>query len=406
MEMHLRILILSFYYCPDLSAGSFRTSALVKALSEKMPKDLFIDVLTTLPNRYKSFSSEAPELEKYERIKIRRIKLPTHKSGMIDQSKAFLCFAKEVLHIVRDENYDLVFATSSRLMTAALGAYIARIKKARLYLDIRDIFVDTINDVLPRGAAALLKPIFSIIENWTFKKADKVNLVSEGFKPYFLSRYPFLQYSTITNGIDEEFIAASRSMKPVSSGERKIIVLYAGNIGEGQGLHAIIPELAKEMHEHVIFRVVGDGGRKTALESAVENSGIDNVELLLPIKRKHLIDAYREADVLFLHLNNYDAFKKVLPSKLFEYAAMGKPVWAGVSGYAADFVNTEISNSAVFEPCNVQEAKKSFITLLLTDEPRTEFVDKFSRPKLMQVMSDDVLSLLPENFRESNTPEL
>lgn len=393
----LRILILSFYYPPDLSAGSFRTSALVKALSEKSPNNLFFDVLTTFPNRYKSFSDEASESEKYGCLNIRRIKLPIHKSGMVDQSKAFIYFTKEVLHIVKERNYDLVFATSSRLMTAALGAYIAGRKKAGLYLDIRDIFVDTINDVLPRRFAILLKPIFSIIENWTFKKADKVNLVSEGFKPYFLARYPFLQYSTITNGIDEEFIAANKFVKPVTYGKRRITVLYAGNIGEGQGLHAIIPDLAKEMHDDVIFKIIGDGGRKGALESAMKSSGIDNLELLSPIKRDQLIAAYREADVLFLHLNNYAAFKKVLPSKLFEYAAMGKPVWAGVSGYAADFVNAEISNSAVFEPCNVREAKKSFSTLLLKDEPRTEFVDKFARPKLMRAMADDVLSLLPGN---------
>jgi len=32
-----------------------------------------------------------------------------------------------------------------------------------------------------------------------------------------------------------------------------------------------------------------------------------------------------DADVLFLHLNAYKAFEKVLPSKIFEYAATGRP---------------------------------------------------------------------------------
>ena len=47
-------------------------------------------------------------------------------------------------------------------MTAALGAWIARRKRARLYLDIRDIFVDTIGDMLPSafagGAADVCAP--------------------------------------------------------------------------------------------------------------------------------------------------------------------------------------------------------------------------------------------------------
>ena len=46
-------------------------------------------------------------------------------------------------------------------------------------------------------------------------------------------------------------------------------------------------------------------------------------------------------DVLFLHLNDYSAFRKVIPSKIFEYAATGKPIVAGVSGYAAEFLRHE-----------------------------------------------------------------
>jgi len=56
----LKILVLSFYFRPDLSAGSFRTTAVVDALKQKMPADGQVDVLTTLPNRYSSFSIEAP----------------------------------------------------------------------------------------------------------------------------------------------------------------------------------------------------------------------------------------------------------------------------------------------------------------------------------------------------------
>jgi hypothetical protein len=60
---------------------------------------------------------------------------------------------------VANRDYDLVLATSSRLMTAALGALIARRKRARLYLDIRDIFVDTIGDVSPGPLALPLRQL-------------------------------------------------------------------------------------------------------------------------------------------------------------------------------------------------------------------------------------------------------
>jgi hypothetical protein len=55
----VRLLVLSCCYSPDLSAGSFRTVALVKALRERAHSGSAIDVVTTAPNRYASFSREA-----------------------------------------------------------------------------------------------------------------------------------------------------------------------------------------------------------------------------------------------------------------------------------------------------------------------------------------------------------
>ena len=47
---------------------------------------------------------------------------------------------------------------------------------------------------------------------------------------------------------------------------------------------------------------------------ALAEEGVTNVELIPPLNRDRLIEAYQAANVLFLHLNDYDAFKKVLPS--------------------------------------------------------------------------------------------
>jgi len=394
-----RILILSFYYRPDLCAGSFRTTALVEALLEQQPSEIKIDVVTTLPNRYSSFDSQAQTQENDGQLNVHRIKLPPHHSGMLDQAKAFAHFAREVSKLAKDQRYDLVYATSSRLMTATLGARIASRANAPLYLDIRDIFVDTIKDVLPRKVAILLKPLFSAIELWTIKRAAHVNLVSRGFGPYFKARYPKQPLSYFTNGIDEEFLlqkAVNGSSTPEAC--RPISVLYAGNMGEGQGLHAIVPAIAQRLGDRVSFKLIGDGGRRPQLEKTLAERGVNNVELVAPMPREALVKEYLAADILFLHLNNYDAFKKVLPSKIFEYAALGKPIWAGVSGYAAQFLAEEVSNAAVFSPCDAEQALKVFERLDIRDAPRHTFVQKFSRKLIMRAMATDVLACVGQEI--------
>jgi glycosyltransferase involved in cell wall biosynthesis len=207
-------------------------------------------------------------------------------------------------------------------------------------------------------------------------------------------------YRLFTNGIDNEFLSAEfeiRSPQP----NKPLLVLYAGNMGEGQGLHHIIPEAARQLGSKAQFRLIGDGGRRRELEAAVARSGANNVEILNPVPRGDLFEHYREAGVLFLHLNDYEAFRKVLPSKIFEYAATGKPVLAGVAGYSASFLRNEVVGAEVFSPCDVD----GMVVALrrLTDGPavysRKDFCERFARFKIMRDMAKDVLALEPELAR-------
>lgn len=390
----MRVLVLSFYFRPDLSAGSFRTSALVDRLQRIAPADAHIDVITTLPNRYHSYSAEAPAIEQHAGITIRRIALRAHRSGMVDQARAYVRFAREAAAMSSREHYDVVYATSSRLMTAVLGAFIAGRVHAPFYLDIRDIFVDTIGEVFRLPMRWFVVPVFSVLERYAIRRARRVNVVSGGFRSYFTKRYPGITLSFFTNGVDEEFVDAAPAAEAAAEpGPGEITLLYAGNVGEGQGLHAILPRLAKALEGSARFRVIGDGGRMDALRARLAEARVTNVELAPPMTRGNLIRAYQEADVLFLHLNDFRAFRKVLPSKLFEYAAMGKPILAGIAGYSADFVRENITNAAVFAPCDVDGAIQALRQLSLQATPRTAFVRKFSREAVTEGLARDVLSL-------------
>jgi glycosyltransferase involved in cell wall biosynthesis len=392
----MKILILSFYYPPDLSAGSFRVIGLVKALMDVVDKDIQIEVITTQPNRYRGFGVAVDDDVKNDRLKIHRIKISEHNSGMLDQARSFIFYAYKAQKIIKSQQYDFVFATSSRLFSAALGACVSRWKKIPLYLDIRDIFVDTMQDVLPKKSTYFLTPIFSLIERLTIGRATHINLVSPGFESYFKSRYPKKSFSFYSNGIDEEFIPNNSQLEKISlkkeMSEIPIQILYAGNVGEGQGLHKIIPMLAKKLGRRVMFRLIGGGGRLKELQSALNLMGVNNVEVVPPMARVDLIQEYEAADVLFMHLNDYAAFEKVLPSKIFEYGALGKPILAGVSGYAAEFLSQEVLNSAIFTPCDVDRAIEAFESLSIQVTKREKFIEKYLRKNIMKNLSEDMVS--------------
>ena len=392
----MKLLILSFYFPPDLSAGSFRTSALIDALAAQGRHHLTMEIMTTMPNRYRGMDQNVPTLEQCGSITIRRFQLPSHNSGMRDQSLSFLSYARQVLKEVRNKEFDLVFATSSRLMTASLGAYISRRMKVPLYLDIRDLFTDAMKDVVPSPIARPLLPILRTIERRTFKKASKINVVSQGFVDHIGAVVSSQSIKVFSNGIDPSFLTYDYS-KHINHSSKTSKILYAGNIGEGQGLHNILPSVAVMLKGRAIFRIIGDGGRRKILEEQLHEIAKENVQLMPSVAREELHSQYKDADMLFLHLNNYDAFLKVLPSKIFEYAATGKPILAGVSGYAADFLRNEVPGVEVFKPCDAGGMIAAFSKLEASPKmfDRREFIKKYARSTIMKDMAIDILDTFP-----------
>jgi len=387
----MRILFLTYYYPPDLCAGSFRADAIVSALANALPDTLKLDVLTTLPNRYGEFRPDTVNNEQSNHIAIYRFPVPGHQSGMIDQARSFTVFARQCLSFVVGRRYDLVLATSSRLMTAALAASVAKKTNANLYLDIRDLFVETITEVLPSPVAVLLKPVLQSLERHTFLQAKHINIVSPGFKDYFLKQYPQIPLSCYTNGIDREFLEQrfDRGSEPSPEPMR---IMYVGNIGMGQGLECIVPGLANALGKQAEISIIGAGGTRDLLVRKLRELGCTNVELLPPVERSLLLEKYRQADILFLHLNAHKAFQKVLPSKLFEYAATGKPILAGVDGYAASFIHDHIPNAEVFAPCDVKAAALAVKRLDKASVDRSEFVRQYARPEIMASMVKEMIS--------------
>ena len=189
--------------------------------------------------------------------------------------------------------------------------------------------------------------------------------------------------TTFTNGIDNEFLDRNFSHKIA---RKKTLITYAGNFGESQGLQYIIPIVAAEIQEFAQFQLIGDGGKKCELIAAIEDVGVNNISVHDPVSRDSLLGFYGDTDILFFCLNDRDAFLKVLPSKLFEYAATGKPILAGVAGHAADFIKENVPGCEIFPPGNVGAMIDKLGILMAGPKhyERASFKEKFSRKKIMR----------------------
>ena len=394
-----RILYLSFYFRPDLCAGSFRNSPLVDELAKQTKNDAIeMDVFTTSPNRYSSFRKEYLNKERIDNVTIERIEVPSHESGIKDQIFSFKTYFFETLKRTKNKNYDLVFASSSRFFTSYLGYLIAKKQSIPLYVDTRDLFSETLRNISGHFFIRhIIAPIIAKLEQQIYNYAHHINLISEGFKDSFPDK-TVSTFSFYTHGVDPLFQSANNLNGTTSQDYRKQIV-YAGNIGDGQGLDKIIPEAALKLNSNYKFTIIGDGGARRKLEERIEQFDLENVKLLKPVSRENIIKIYERADILFIHLNDLKVFQKVLPSKIFELAVIEKPILAGVQGYARTFLRNNVNGVYLFNPEDVEgllyqirEIEKFFEREGMIDN--SQFSKTFDREKINREMANSILKYI------------
>ena len=395
----MKILFLTFYFEPDLCAGSFRNTSLLQDLHLKMRNTDSIEVISTQPNRYDSYKINSKDVEKrFENLTIRRINLPNHKNGIISQIKIFIIFYYNVLKITKNKKYDLVYASSSRLFTAFLGAKLARKNKAKLFLDIRDIFKETISDIYKKNKiiSFFLNLIIPFFEKYTFNNANAINIVSPGFKDYFKKHNYAINANFYynTNGIDEMFLH-KKSNDRIKKNKLKKKITYAGNIGSSQDLDKTLPSALVLLGKNYEFNIYGDGARKKKLISEIIKNDCKNLFIHDPVERKRLMDIYNDSDILFFQLSKLDAFLRVIPSKLFEYSSFNKPIVAVVDGYCKSFIKNNLKGVFVADPEDVNQIVKIINDIdlnVLYD--RSRFVNEFSRSKINEKLSNSILEYL------------
>ena len=403
----MRVLLLSFYYTPDFCAGSFRAQSISEALSNEEKVNHFY-VYTTCPHRYGNIKSHSAN-KGYEKKNIIRFKVPQHNNKFLKQLITFFVFAIKTIFISikNKNNIDLILITSSRFGTAFLGYLLSILLKKPLAIDIRDIFSDSLNSLNFNDSFIIkyFSKIIKKIETLIIAHAKWKNFVSPGFLHYHNDKNIVSnEINIFTNGIDNIFIKNRKFISGIKNSKynKTVEILYAGNIGFGQGLEKIIIPLARIYRKKIVFKIIGDGSSKNILIKNIQKYDLKNILVYEPVNRSKLIEYYNSADFLFLHLNDIPAFERVIPSKIFEYATFDKPVLAGVSGAAKDFIEENLNGFYVFSPNDVDTAKVSIEKILKNKYSNkidnSNFVKKYDRSTIMKKMINNMINTM-ENIK-------
>lgn len=281
-----------------------------------------------------------------------------------------------------------------------MGYLVSKITRKPLYLDIRDIFSDNIQSLefFKGPIGKIFIKLFKKIESLIISHAKWINFVSPGFFTYphikKLKKYIHL----FTNGIDDIFMDNRVAIAGALSNKKlqvPIKIIYAGNIGLGQGLESIVLPLADHYKDKILFQLIGDGSLVDSIQRRISEKKLKkNIQLIPPVNRIRLLKYYNDADIFLLQLNDILAFKKVLPSKIFDYGSFDKPMLAGVLGVARSFIKEHLPKANLFNPGDYKSVIKIIDKIFDDGLPLVNnslFIQKFSRKKIMDSMLDSMI---------------
>lgn len=341
----MRILILSQWYVPE-------PVLLLQELAQTLlGRGHGVTVLTGFPNYpsgrlYPGYRTRLLQRETIAGVSIVRVPLyPDHSRSGFRRALNYLSFAisAALLGWWSVSRPDVIFVYHPPLTVGVPAFVLSRLWRVPFVYQIQDMWPETLSATgMVRNRHIL--GIVGRIATWVYSKAESICVISHGFRASLISKgVPPEKINVISNWVDTTTYYPAQRDSSFAEGlglAGRFNVIFAGNIGEAQGLETVVEAAAMLSElEKLQFVFVGDGVALPRLKQAVRERRLLNVSFLDPQPSKNMPRMYALADVLLVHLRDDPLFRMTIPHKIFAYMACGKPVLAAVAGDAAEIVS-------------------------------------------------------------------
>jgi len=182
----------------------------------------------------------------------------------------------------------------------------------------------------------LLRPIGKIIEQRTLKEADSVIVINEALRDYAIRMGACPEKTRVIRaGIDTELfgrnVDGSSVRQHYGIGECDIVLFFMGWLYHFSGLPELLEEMAKCNRADLAVKllIVGDGDALEELQRKRAELGLEDYVVLAGKQPYEKIPEFIAAsDICLLPAHDNAIMRDIVPIKMYEYMAMGKPVIA------------------------------------------------------------------------------
>ena len=369
----MRILFITFYFQPEPNLPM--CLPLARELT-KLGHD--VEVITGFPNYpggkiYEGYRTKLAFRETLEGVPIVRIPLyPSHDRSAFRRVASYMSFAftASTLGLVLAKPADAAFVYQGPITLGLPSLLFKVLRSVPFVFNIQDLWPDT----LPATGMFHSKLGLKLVDVWcnfVYKYASKIVVISPGFKQKLCERgVPNDKVEVIYNWCDDTLIHPadpSPKLRKKLGLENRFNIVFAGNMGKAQALHAIL-EAANIVAcdcPRVQFVFVGSGIEEDFLKQKAADMGLNNVLFIERQPMSEIGKILSLADVLVVHLKDEPLFRITVPGKTQAYLAVGRPILIGVKGNAADLVTEAKAGLACApeNPDSIAEVVRKFAAM-------------------------------------------
>lgn len=340
----MKILFITDNFPPEVNAPATRT---IEHCKEWVKEGVGVTVLTCAPNFphgkvYEGYTNKLYQRDDVDGIKVIRVwSYITSNSGFFKRVLDYISFAFIAFWVGVFSKHDVVVATSPQFFTTWAAWGISKIRRKPWVFELRDIWPESIKTVGAMEESRLLD-FLEKIELALYRDSSKVIAVTDAFKQNLIARgIDESKIDVVTNGANMELFSPREKdamlLKELEL-ENKFVVGYLGTHGMAHSLDFIVHSLSKIEDEGIHFLFVGDGAMKETVVNLAKELSLTNITFLNSISKDEMPKYLSIIDVSLAPLKCSDNFKTVIPSKIFEASAMGKPTLLGVEGQAQEII--------------------------------------------------------------------
>ena len=281
--------------------------------------------------------------EKYgQAVKIYRFRMFAERRNSLLRAFRYLCCNLiQYFKGARTKDVDAIFGQSTPPTQGLLCGLVKRRLQRKtgrqipFIYNLQDIFPDSlVNTGLARKGGLLWK-LGRKIEDFTYRNADKIIVISEDFMRNILAKgVPAEKIVIVPNWVDTADVhpvlrEGNVLFDRYGIDRGKFIVAYSGNLGHTQNLDMLLEvakKLAGELPE-LLFVLVGDGAAREHFAQRLVTEAIGNVKLL-PFQPYHEISEVFSLGDAGLLISKPGVGNNSVPSKTWSYMAAERPILA------------------------------------------------------------------------------